>query len=76
MNRTTRNVLIAIVALIVIVLLGYFAWKERAGTVAPNSTATSTGVSINVGTSTSNTSGYTVTPIYATSTPGHPSTQL
>jgi tetratricopeptide (TPR) repeat protein len=72
MNQTIRNILIGIVAFIVIVVLGYFAWKERGGSAAPSSTsssATSTIVSINVGTSTSSTSGYTVTPIYATSTP-------
>jgi len=70
MTQTTRNTLIAIIALIVIIVLGYFAWKERQ-TVMPASltTSTSTGETIVVGTTTTNAGGYTITPIYATTTP-------
>jgi len=75
MTSTTRNVLIAIVIIVVIALLGYFAWQERGNTSsAPTvstatSTATSTGVSINVSgtTTTTTTGGYTITPIYSSS---------
>ena len=71
MTQTTRNILVAFVALIVILLLGYFAWKERTGIAAPGKTATSTSIAITVGPSieATTTSGYTITPIYATSTP-------
>lgn len=71
MNQTSRNASIGVIALIVLVLLAYFAWKERGGSQVPSTTATSTGISINVGTSTeaSSTGGYIVTPIYATTTP-------
>ena len=70
MTQTTKNILIGIVALIVILVLGYFAWKERQTAMpATSTTSTSTGAAtIVVGTSTTNASGYTITPIYATST--------
>jgi tetratricopeptide (TPR) repeat protein len=68
MNRTNRNILIGVVVVIIVAVLGYFAWKEG-GSTAPAisglSSATSTPVTINVSTSTAatSTSGYTVTPV-------------
>ena len=70
MTQTTRNILIGLVALIVIIALGYFVFKERQTAMpATSSTSTSTVTSIVVGASTTNTGGYTITPIYATTTP-------
>ncbi|HEV3245255.1 MAG TPA: tetratricopeptide repeat protein [Candidatus Paceibacterota bacterium] len=79
MNATTRNVLIGVI-IVVIAILGYFAWKERQGTiasVAANNTATSstsTGTSIDLSTLTgaTTTGGYTITPITTGTTPTPP----
>jgi len=62
MNTQNKNILIGIVVLIIVVLLGYFAWKERGtngSTVAATSTVSTTTVTVASSTS----SGYTITPV-------------
>ena len=74
MTQQTRNILIGIIAIIVIVTLGYFAWHERKTSLPPvgtTSTATSTAsssISGVISSSTASGQGYTITPIYANST--------
>lgn len=79
MNSATRNILIGVVVVIILVLLGYLVWHERqpisvpastASTTTTTTTATSTGVSVsgsNTGTAT-----YTVIPITSGSAPTPP----
>lgn len=76
MDRTTRNILIGIVVIVIIALLGYLAWQGRQGSgiTQPASTATSTGTSITIPTSTApaSGSGYTITPITSAGAPTAP----
>ena len=71
MNSTTRNTGIVAVIILVLAVLGFLAWHEREAAMTPGQTssATSTGVSINISSSTitSSNSGYTINPVYATS---------
>ncbi len=75
----TRNNLIGIVVIILIIVLGYFAWQERQAPAASSSASTSTAttatnnVSITVSSSTANsTGGYTIKPITSSSAPTAP----
>jgi tetratricopeptide (TPR) repeat protein len=66
MDSTTRNVVTGIVVVVIIALLGYFAWHQHAA--MTGSTATSTSSSLTTASSTSSTStpGYTVKIIPST----------
>lgn len=76
MNTTTRNVLIGIVIVLIVALLGYFAWQERETTapasMATSSSATTTGTTITISaTSSTNVGGYTITPVTAPVAPSY-----
>jgi tetratricopeptide (TPR) repeat protein len=68
MDRQTRNILIGIVGLVIVVVLGYFVWKERgnAASIVQVPAASSTPIAIPVSISTAATStnpAYTITAI-------------
>jgi len=74
MTEQNRNILTVVAIIVVVAVLGYFAWKER-GASMPPPVATSTAISINASSSTVATSsgqGYIIKPITATPAPVAP----
>jgi hypothetical protein len=75
MTTHNRNTIVVGIVVIAILILGFFAWKEREGTnasvptsTATTTTATSTGtISISSNGQVTAPAGYTVTPIYSNS---------
>ena len=66
MTHQTRNILIGLVIVIIVLILGYFAWQERGTSIpatATSTAATSTDISANISSTTTSGPGYTIKPV-------------
>ena len=71
MDTKTRNIVIGAVIVVLVLVLGYFAWKERTNTTAPASMASTTS-SVASSTEATSTSAYTIKQVPLSAAPATP----